>query len=315
MDAAAQAEAASAYEEIIPKRSRATVPGGWELPTGPSWDPEQRFGPRTPLVLARAAQLCSASADDWVNLADYVATAHVRAPTGYALSVSRTSAREPGRAAAVERLESAVEDLMAGFGTSWAVPPAAALRTSFGPGFDHLVEAITEAVVTHLVVESVADVLPIRVGRLGQGVVLAALAPPGVAPDGRWLCSQTVDRAVADLVTRTPLPDLIEVAAAWDRTFWDEPGAPILVTSWTSAGCSRPVFELLDPASCTIAASTLRSQGLGLGALQVWLTSLATVLTERAALDPTAVELFLEAGRRVVGLERLVNSPLTTEAA
>jgi hypothetical protein len=74
-------------------------------------------------------------------------------------------------------------------------------------------------------------------------------------------------------------------------------------------------FELLDPASCIAADSALRSRGHDLGTLQVWLTSLATVLTERAALDPAVVGVFLEAGRRVAGLERLVHSPLSTEAA
>lgn len=325
MEPEAEADAAAAYDELAPRRAREPAPPGWELAAVPSWDPEQRFGPRTPLVLGRAAQLWSASVDDWIRIAEHVLVAHDCVPIGYALAVSSVAARGPGRAGAVARLEAAAGELMTGFGRHWGVPHLAAVRAWFGEGLepgpevDHgwrnLLEEITFTVTCHLVVEAVADVLPARVPLLGQGVVLGALSPPGLAPDARWLCSPTVDRAVRELVARTPIPALVEAAAAWDRVFWDEPGLPLVVASWTSAGHSRPAFELLDPASCVAAHSALRSRGHDLGALQVWLTSLATVLTARAALDPGIVGLFLEAGRRVAGLERLVHSPLATEAA
>ena len=325
MDAVAQAEAAATYDEIVSPRSSSVAPPGWDLPATPSWGADGRFGPRTPLVLARARQLWSAPADQWVAIADHVVVARDRVPTGYALSVSHAAARAAGRVAEVERLESAVEDLMAGFGITWGVPHLAELRAWFGrsfapgpesdDGWRYLLDQIALVVTGHLVVESLVDVLSDRVTRLGQGILLTALGPPGAAPDSRWLCSPTVDRAITDLIARTPLTAMVESAAAWDRTFWDQPGLPIVVTSWTGAGCSRPVFELLDVASCVVAAGALESRGLGLGALQVWLTSLATVLTERASLDQSVVDLFLDASRQVVGLERLVNSPLTTEVA
>ena len=38
---------------------RAVAPDGWQLPPIPDFSGEDRFGPRTPVVLARAAQLWS----------------------------------------------------------------------------------------------------------------------------------------------------------------------------------------------------------------------------------------------------------------
>jgi hypothetical protein len=325
MDPTAQAVAAAAYDDIAPRVQPMVLPPEWDLPRVPTWDADQRFGPRTPLVLARAAQLSSASGDDWVAIAEHVLVAHDRVPFRYAGLVARAAAREPGRLPIVERVESAVEDLMAGFGETWGFGQLAAVRAWFfhdgrvtpelEVAWRHVLDEITVAATTHLVVESVADLLPERVTLLGQGVVLAALTPPGIAPDPRWRCSVSVDRAIADLVASAPLAALVDAAAAWDRALEGEASWPIRATSWTSAGCSRPVTELLDVASCVTAARALESRGLGLGVLQRWLTSLATVLAERAALAPHAVDRFVETSCRVPGLVRLVNTPLTTEAA
>ena len=49
--------------------------------------------------------------------------------------------------------------------------------------------------------------------------------------------------------------------------------------------------------------------------LQVWLTSLATLLTERVSFEPAVIETFLTDSRGIPGLAGLVNTPLTTEAA
>lgn len=325
MTAAAQAEAEAAYDRIGPPGTLPPAPLGWELPTTASWAAEQAFGPRTPLVLARAASLWGATVDDWIAIAGNVLAAHQKLPLGYAFSVCATAAREPGRAGAVERVEVAARELMNGFGTVWGAPHFAAVRAWFREGlesdpdieraWEHMREELAYAVTCHLVVESVADLLPTRVGRLGQGVVLTGLTPPGLAPDARWLCSRAVDRALRDLVRRTPLPDLIDAAAAWDQTFWGDAGQPLVVASFSGAGHSRPAHELLGIAACVAADEALRSRGLGLGTLQVWLTSLATVLSDRAALDPEIVDLFLESAPGVDGLAQLVNSPLTTDAA
>jgi hypothetical protein len=241
--------------------------------------------------------------------------------------VARTAAREPGRLAGVERLEAAVGGAIDDFGSRGGRSVLRSMRAWYVEGIEEKLgprletgwraarEELTAVLTTHLVVEAVADLLPDWVVRLGQGLVLAAFAAPGVAPDARWQCGPVVDRAVSDLVARTPVPALAAAAAAWDAVYWQEAGVlPLVVTTWSSAGCSRPVFELLDPARREDAARMLWVQGHELETLQIWLTSLATVLTERASLDPQVVELFLQAGQPVPGLEQLVNSPLTTDA-
>jgi hypothetical protein len=324
LDPVAATQAAASYAALAPAVSARAAPAGWELPASPSWDADQRFGPRTPLVLARGARLWGASADDWITIASNALMAHERLPVGYAGLVSRAAAREPGRLPAVDRLEAAVDEVMAGFGATWGVPQLGELRAWFLDGLEDdpdgpsawrgLLEEVALAVSTHLVVESVADVLPERILRLGQGLVLGALTPDAaVAPEPGWLCSPTVDRAITELLVRTPLPALVEAAATWDHASHDERTWPVLVTSWGTAGYARPVVDLLGIPACMSAGSALQARGLNLGAIQQWLTSLATVLTERAAIVPEAVDLFVRASWCVPGLERLVNTPLTTK--
>jgi hypothetical protein len=118
--------AASAYDEVtagLVEGRRA--PTGWTLPRTPSFAPEQRFGPRTPVVLARAAQLWQA---DDETVADLLYAALLVESAGMSLTnpvaVAGALAREVGRSRCLADLHDDVEGLV-----SWLTTrPAARAR-------------------------------------------------------------------------------------------------------------------------------------------------------------------------------------------
>lgn len=327
MDPAARAAAESTYAQdvLMVGSEPRPVPPGWELPRKPRWDCDERFGPRTPSVLGKAARLWIATPVQWRDVVDYVVTAaNQRLPISYARAVALSAAREVGRVTALERLILEVGAAVDEFSREAGSEIWGSLRDQYchgledaeaGHAWSEVSTEVKDALATFLVVEAAADLLPDRVVRLGQGVVLAALTPAGLAPDTRWQCGPVVDRAVSELVADTRVSALVEAAAAWDEIYWREGGAGFAILTWTSAGCSRPIFVVLDADRCDVASDLLRARGLGLGTLQVWLTSLATVLAERVSIDQSVVDEFLRAGRAVPGLKELVNTPLPPEAA
>ncbi|HET7326767.1 MAG TPA: hypothetical protein VFJ14_05705 [Nocardioidaceae bacterium] len=88
------------------------APPGWELPSMPWFDVGQRFGPLTPVVLARAAQLWQA---DDNTLRDLLHSA-VATSAGFSLSaatvMATATARPAGRRVHVEVLHDACHDLV-----------------------------------------------------------------------------------------------------------------------------------------------------------------------------------------------------------
>jgi hypothetical protein len=90
LTAAAQEEAGRLFRDIASGLDLTRkAPRGWELPTMPSFELDQRFGPLTPVVLARAAQLWQADDD---TLGDFVHAA-LATSTGFSLSQPLLSTR------------------------------------------------------------------------------------------------------------------------------------------------------------------------------------------------------------------------------
>ncbi len=86
----------------LPAR-RPAAPDGWDLPPIPDFHVEGRFGPRTPVVLARAAQLWSTH-----DLAGWIEAILAFASMGnlmWPATVARALARSAGRTQALEALE------------------------------------------------------------------------------------------------------------------------------------------------------------------------------------------------------------------
>ena len=90
-----------------------SAPSGWELPASPSFGVEQRFGPLTPVVLARAAQLWQADDQTVAHLLRVAGdvkseVGSLTAPAARAMA----TARAVGRRHAVEALHEAVHELV-----------------------------------------------------------------------------------------------------------------------------------------------------------------------------------------------------------
>lgn len=109
----AEAQAHALFQEIASGLDFIRgAPRGWELPFMPWFDADQRFGPLTPVVLARAAQLWQA---DDVTLAHLLHSA-VATSTGFALNAATVMAtalaRPAGRRVQLELLREASHDLV-----------------------------------------------------------------------------------------------------------------------------------------------------------------------------------------------------------
>lgn len=292
--------------------------GPWTLPAEPRWGAGQRFGPRTPLVIARAAEIQQAGADGLIGVLDQAIITDQVCHIPYALLVARAAAREPGRTWALEQVEADAEALASDFGVTWGVPESRAVRdwmaTDDGSvSDDHWRQArdyLVEAISTCLVVEAMADLLPDHVVTLGQGVVRTAIGPQGQAPDARWACSESVARAVRRLVTSTPVEALVAVAAAWHDRHREPDCWSISARRWTGACYPPVVFDYLGRERAALSWALLAERGLPPVVLQEWAGSLATILTHRVVVGEAAVSAFLRCGPRVPGLARLVNSPI-----
>ncbi|WP_182525867.1 hypothetical protein [Nocardioides dongkuii] len=294
----AQKQAVEEYDDIVAGLVPAiVVPPGWELPRAPSWDPGQVYGPRTPLVLARAAQIWQAGSEALESILDRALVVAGHVGVGYAAAVARAAGREPGRVPALDRLERAVESVL---GPADASPEHALL---------------VGAVTTALVVEATADLLPDRVVTLGQGVVRTALTWRPLAPDGRWACSDAVAQAVVTLLSSTSGDDLLDAARTWSTHDEGESRWPVLATLWTSAAFG-PEVAVQDATSPSrrgrVPSPEVRVRALQASALiQDWVNDLATLLCHRPVFHPRVVDTFLECSRRVPGLAALLDQPLT----
>lgn len=310
LDERARATAAAAYDDLVAElRPDAVGPPGWELPAEPSWDEGQPFGPRTPLVLARAAQLWQADGELLTDVLDRALVCSRYGSAGYAILVSRAAARGPGRQSAVERVEREAGALLDGLGETWGHDALEIMRgwllEDIDPGempqqvWESAWHRLLDSVTAYLAVEVVADVLPVHVQTWGQGVVLSGLGPAGSPPDPRWECSAVVAAAVRELWAETPLDDLVEAALAWDAVSADERCWELSALLWTSSSYAPPL-EGLFVARVRPAA----------GALAAWANTLATILTHRALLETELVDTFLATGRHIPSLATLVNTPL-----
>jgi len=108
-----EAGARTAYDEIVRELPQPMyAPPGWELPLEPSFEPDQRYGPRTPLVLARAAQIWTMSAEMLAELTVVANEVDAGGSVRHAAACAATEARPLG-----------LDDALGGSAATW--PPSA----------------------------------------------------------------------------------------------------------------------------------------------------------------------------------------------
>jgi len=188
------------------------APRGWELPAVPSFDVDQRFGPLTPVVRARAAQLWQA---DDATLADMLhAGAVVECGAGLSGSMVMATAvaRPVGRRRHVELLHDAVHELTELMTERPAAQRrwTAALRT-FDPELWDTLDRHSRENMHH----NLAHVLHDLTGGCLITEAVADQAPPSLVLEARgpWLSATRHEPVLTDSAWRAA-PDVLEVVHA-----------------------------------------------------------------------------------------------------
>lgn len=340
-DAAHERAAAdfSAALDTVDHRFPLPAPTGWDVPVRPTFEPDQAFGPRTPVVLARAAQVWRAGVGDLNALLHAAIDVDLSGSLTFPIAMAFSAARTAGRRPALERLQRAVDEL-----EDWLTDaPVCRARwqelliSLYGSepreGRDSAVAHRSSARLLHdvvlscLAVEAVADVLDDEWLLAGRGPYLAALGrPAGELAGPEWSASPPVVRAVIDALRPLSAQELGSLALLHETartgrvTEWESyPDVFAKLHGWSlvgPAGCPwagaldglpawRPLLSpyCIDGVDVVLAPFPL---------LQEWASCLTAAICHRARLSREEVEVFLEPPRELLpGLADLVNQPLT----
>ena len=324
-----EASARTAYDEIVCALPQLLpAPPGWELPEEPSFEPDQRYGPCTPLVLARAAQIWSMSAELLAELTVVANEVDAGGSVRYAAACAAAEARPLGLDDALERLSRDVAGLCEmktspRWAGTWKETVRLCVsddpdfqtgdaRREFAIGLRGLLRDATYAA-TSVAVLGAHATRPTRLA--GLGPLLATIAGEGVAPGEDWTADKQVVQALR-LVLFVPYEStLVKVAQRHDRTrlrdaAYDAVVRRLLGWAVTSAACSPPVQSVLGPSSRARLGIAVR-QGVDVGGLQTWATCVTSALTHRVRLSAEDVTAFCSPFRDLLpGLERRMNEPL-----
>lgn len=312
----AEQHARDLYGDLVHRLdARHRAPRGWALPGEPSFDVEQKFGPLTPTVLARAAQLWQASDE---SLADLLRSA-VIAQHGWSLTEATSMAiavgRPVGRRKCLEDLRRAAEDLV------WQLTerPAAQRRWRSVVGHAYpndarlgrreqdqvqqtLVGVLRDVVTSCLMVEAVADQVEQPLLLQARGPWLTGLRGESVLSDPDWRATPAVLETLRELLGPLDGRGLTIIAGihriASERGVTEAPGYDELCTrlkSWamtSAANCPwdsvvaelpgwRPLTEALPGAPIAPMPD-----------LEDWATCFTSALTHRSRLTSEDVETF-----------------------
>ncbi|MDN5727443.1 MAG: hypothetical protein L0G99_16175, partial [Propionibacteriales bacterium] len=245
LDDAALADAAAELTAVVSDirpdfRPDVVAPPGWELadavvapdPTDPptyppsAFDPEQRFGPRTPFILARAAMLWVADANDWISLSRCLKDAERFDPARHPLGLATGAARLVGRTAALQASQQAADDLieliMSGRWAeqwqqyvAWFAPSEAEAQD---PEWQAEASETLATLFRHharilFAVEVVADQLPDWVLLWVRGPWVTGLCRDGDVPGPEWVASDTVMAQLVAALAPLSLAELRDLPA------------------------------------------------------------------------------------------------------
>ncbi|HET6627661.1 MAG TPA: hypothetical protein VFG63_14820, partial [Nocardioidaceae bacterium] len=318
------------------------LPRGWELPAEPSFDVSQRFGPMTPLVLARAAHIFRSDArtvGDFAVLANAVEDA---ASLSYPAVRARAIGRARGRTVALDAVEEALTRLFdegphdARLRRCWkqVVDDLMADSSRDQPGIrrshvDHNVRGgLFTGTLACLAGEVVADLADEELRLWAAGPWEAASSSDGHLGTG-WHAAEPVLSTVRHVLAGLSAEARLCVGAAHYCRIMDlVPGGGSevrayaelrnRVTSWTlisAACCPRPSVLLGEcPDASTELGGVLAGLSGGLdriSGLDDWLGCLTSILVHRARLSAEDVHVFAGPFAEVVpGLEQLLNEPV-----
>jgi hypothetical protein len=331
----AEEAATSLYDELTVGRDTARrAPRGWKLPTDPCFDTEQPFGPLTPVVLARAAQLWQADDETVVELVRVAAEVRFGYSLTHATTVASAVARPHGRSAALAQLHDRVHELAEAMTTAPAAQGRwrAVCRAFYSEGWDRLdvarrrqVESnlaglLHDVTLSCLAVEAVADVADETLLLAGLGPWVAGIERQRVPSAAAWEAPTDVLTVIGDLLrpldahgltTLARLHALAMTGRVEGATAYPDLCSRLL--SWATVSASVYPRRLLDELPGWGSSRYSRSDTLGPTPpeLHAWATCLASALTHRARLSADDVRAFtLLSDHKLPRLAALINSPV-----
>lgn len=280
---AAEKQARDLYAQIVESLSAsAQTQQGWELPSSPLFDVDQRFGPLTPVVLARAAQLVTAEDVEIRDLLRAAVRLSEAGMTSPPIDYIQGLCRLVGRTSAAASLVASTGDLVE------AMVPRLRSRGSRMLLFD--------VTLSCLGAEMVADVADEWLVLYGRGPWLASLSQLGIPPGPAWDAPPEVLATIGELIGSLDAGGLRAIAAAHVACRHSDASA------YQRLCLKLEGLSLVSPAGCTWMAAVgcvldSRCEELQwferalvpMGqahwpALQQWATCLAAALTYRQRL-------------------------------
>ena len=281
------------YAAILTRLGRdASVPGGWSLPA--AFEPGGEFGPLTPMVAARVAELWSADAIDLGNLLWAATTMLQGGAITWPVGTAVARAREVGRVdealrtkdAAIAVVESRMDqpdwpqierELGAVIGFEPGEVEAGDLRRAVHGNLGELLWTV-------LITEVVADRLTKQQRFQGRGAWLTGLGPVGDLPGPEWRAPmQVLNRLYAVLRPLSTETLLTIVTRHLDDDLEDFQRLASAVQGWA----------ITAPAGCPFAGGLERLPGVtwprGLDELQEWATVMTSAACHRERLSPDDV--------------------------
>ena len=332
----ARMEAALDYERVLATVDRqVAAPIGWELPDEPSFAPDQRFGPRTPVVLARAAQLWQADDETICDLIYTAFTADRVHSLTYAFATARAVGRPAGRRPALDAVSDAAQELIA----SMTEHPKAQRRwrrivRAYWPGhwetlraderrrYEHgLARMLGDLFDSLLAVEVIADIAERKLLLEARGPWLSGLARLSEVPGDEWAASPAVVGVVSDQLSPLTIERQSIVAGIHgagrrgklpDALGYDDLCSRLLGLALVSAsGCPVELKVHEVPGLGIPIADIKRQELLWMHDLQNLATCLTVMLTHRARFDAEEVSLLASPYRELLpGLESALNRPV-----
>lgn len=322
---------------------RARAPRGWDLGGRASYARDQRFGPLTPLVLARAAQLWQADVTALNCLLRAAGQVALASSLTYPVTMAVAAGRRAGRRQAVARLEEEVVALVDQLTEDpvWERRWHAVTMSLWGPEIMCDAELarrahrsdkalLLDTTRACLAAEAVADVIDPRHLVHARGPWLAELGPSNDLPGPEWSASADVLDVVMELLAPLPAERLGLIVqrhlAAMNGTTPDSDAyheAFSRVHGWAlvgPAGCPW-VGRLGDLPGWRSAVGTLIPADVPidvqpLPALREWASGITSALCHRSRLSADDVRtLAAPCVDLLPDLERVLNEPVVAGSA
>jgi hypothetical protein len=280
---------------------------GWSMAESASYSPDQRFGPLTPVVSARAAQLWQADLVELNTLMRFWTAVTRTSDLMHPISAATEAAVCSGRAPALRDVWREAEGLVRQMTESplrrmlWSDVVASLVPPRSDPGSRALIERVARLLLrvgtlAVLCVEVVADVVEREALLQARGPVEHAIGPTIEIPGPEWCAPETVLGVVRTLLDPLDATDLVDIAHRHDRRV----RAALGFEAYARAFAPIHGLALAGPAGCPWAG--VLDDGrlkLGLNAspvrcrhLREWASGVTAVLCHRSRVADADVATF-----------------------